>query len=204
MRGLERPTFWIVAGPNGSGKSSLYGNTDIEAFDQSVWIINPDLLTQRIQQVEKLPLHDANVQAVTRIETWLKASIDAHQTVGVETVLSTGKYRPLVEAAKARDFEFRLIFVMLSSPDLNVERVRLRVKKGGHDVPEDSIRKRWTRSLEQLPWFLDRADQAALFDNSGAVPQLIGRKQTGQLLIDRDAPLALREVLGIPRGERPS
>jgi predicted ABC-type ATPase len=82
----ERPTFWMVAGPNGSGKSSLYGNTDIEAFDQSVWIINPDLLTQRIQDVEKLPLDEANVQAVVRIETWLEASIRAHQTVGVETV----------------------------------------------------------------------------------------------------------------------
>lgn len=193
-----------MAGPNGSGKSSLYGNTDIEAFDQSIWIINPDLLTARIQHVEKIPLREANVQAVTRIEAWLKASINAHQTVGVETVLSTDKYRRLVEASKARGFEFRLIYVMLQSPDLNVERVRLRVAKGGHDVPEDRIRKRWTRSLEQLPWFLDQADQAALFDNSGARPQLIGRKQSGSVLIDPDAPLALRQALGLaPRGLRP-
>jgi predicted ABC-type ATPase len=49
MTTFERPTFWMVAGPNGSGKGSLYGNSDIEAFDQSVWIINPDLLTQRIE-----------------------------------------------------------------------------------------------------------------------------------------------------------
>lgn len=193
-----------MAGPNGSGKSSLYGNTDIEAFDQSIWIINPDLLTARIQHVEKIPLREANVQAVTRIEAWLEASINAHQTVGVETVLSTDKYRRLVEASKARGFEFRLIYVMLQSPDLNVERVRLRVAKGGHDVPEDRIRKRWTRSLEQLPWFLDQADQAALFDNSGARPQLIGRKQSGSVLIDPDAPLALRQALGLaPRGLRP-
>lgn len=204
MTANARPTFWIVAGPNGSGKSSLYGNTDIEAFDQSIWIINPDLLTARIQHVEKIPLREANVQAVTRIEAWLEASINAHQTVGVETVLSTDKYRRLVEASKARGFEFRLIYVMLQSPDLNVERVRLRVAKGGHDVPEDRIRKRWTRSLEQLPWFLDQADQAALFDNSGARPQLIGRKQSGSVLIDPDAPLALRQALGLaPRGLRP-
>src|ERR1044071_9802746 len=78
----EKPTCWIVAGPNGSGKSSLYGNTDIEAFDQSIWIINPDLLTRRIQQVEQLSLLEANLQAVRRIEDWLQASIEAHQTVG--------------------------------------------------------------------------------------------------------------------------
>jgi predicted ABC-type ATPase len=196
VKGLEKPTFWIVAGPNGSGKSSLYGNTDIEAFDQSIWIINPDLLTQRIQQVEKLSLHEANMQAVTRIEAWLEASISAHQTVGVETVLSTDKYRRLVEAAKAREFTFQ-------SADLNIQRVRLRVGKGGHDVPEESIRKRWTRSLAQLPWFLDQADQAALFDNSGAVPQLVGRKETGEVVIDPDAPAALKEALGLSREASP-
>lgn len=195
-----RPTFWIVAGPNGSGKSSLYGNTEIEALDQSVWIINPDLLTVRIQQVEGLPLEDANIQAVVRIEAWLDASIRAHQTVGVETVLSTDKYRRLVLAAKERQFDFRLIFVMLSSVDLNVQRVRLRVEKGGHSVPEDRIKSRWGRSLAQLPWFLEQADQAALFDNSGAVPKLIGRKQTGQVRIDPDAPAALKAALGLPQG----
>jgi len=196
----ERPTFWIVAGPNGSGKSSLYGNTDIEAFDQSVWIINPDLLTQRIQQVEKLPLAEANVQAVVRIEAWLEASIRAHQTVGVETVLSTDKYRRLVLDAKQRQFELRLIFVMLSSPDLNVQRVRLRVSKGGHDVPEAKIRQRWTKSLGQLRWFWDQADQAVIYDNSGAVPRLIGRKQRGTTVIDPQAPEALLKSLN-PAGE---
>jgi predicted ABC-type ATPase len=197
VSGGERPTFWIVAGPNGSGKSSLYGNTDIEAFDQSVWIINPDLLTQRIQQVEGLPLNEANIQAVVRIEAWLEASIRAHQTVGVETVLSTDKYRRLVVAAKEHRFEFRLIFVMLQSPDLNVQRVRLRVGKGGHDVPETKIRERWGRSLAQLPWFLEHADQAVMFDNSGPRPQLIGKKQNGMVTIDTDAPVALRQALGL-------
>jgi predicted ABC-type ATPase len=198
----EQPTFWIVAGPNGSGKSSLYGNTDIAAFDQSVWIINPDLLTRRIQQVENLSLRQANLQAVVRIEAWVEASISAHQTVGVETVLSTDKYRRLVLAAKERQFEFRLIFVMLRSPDLNVERVRLRVSKGGHDVPETKIRERCGKSLGQLPWFLQQADQAAIFDNSGAVPRLVGRKREGAILIDPDAPAVLRGALGLlARGE---
>jgi predicted ABC-type ATPase len=198
----EKPTFWIVAGPNGSGKSSLYGNTDIEALDQSIWIINPDLLTLRIQQVEKLSRPEANLQAVRRIEAWLDASIDAHQTVGVETVLSTEKYRRLVLAAKQRQFEFRLIFIMLASPAQNVERVRLRVSKGGHAVPEDKIRSRWTRSLAQLPWFLQQADQAALFDNSDAIPRLVGRKQQGSVVIDPTAPEALRDALGLGSGSK--
>src|SRR5262245_19903820 len=103
-----------------------------------------------------LALDDANPQAVQRIEAWLETSIAAHQTVGVETVLSTPKYRRLVEKAKTLGFEIRLIYVLLDSPQRNVERVRLRVKKGGHAVPEDKILQRYTRSLEQLPWFLEQ------------------------------------------------
>ena len=97
---VEPPIFWIVAGPNGSGKSSTYQTLEYEASARSIWIINPDLLTVRLQQVEGLELQAANLQAVLRIEAWLEVSIRAHQTVGVETVLSTDKYRRLVLAAK--------------------------------------------------------------------------------------------------------
>jgi predicted ABC-type ATPase len=89
---------------------------------------------------------------------------------------------------------------MLQSPDLNVQRVRLRVSKGGHDVSEEKIRARWDKSLAQLSWFLERADQAAIFDNSGAVPRLIGRKEEGAIVLDPQAPDALHVALGlIPR-----
>ncbi len=186
----------MIAGPNGSGKSSLYSNTDIEAFDQSVWIINPDLLTERIRRVENLTLEQANLEAVIRIEIWLEASIRAHQTVGVETVLSTDKYRRLVLAAKKNQFEFRLIYVLLDSPDRNVERVRLRVKKGGHDVPERKVRDRWAKSILQLPWFLEQADQAFMFDNTGASLRQTGLKQGGRIIIDPCAPAVLRAQAG--------
>ena len=151
---IERPIFWIIAGPNGSGKTSAYEDLKIETSARSIWIINPDLLSARIAQTERLSLAKANLAAVRRIEAWLETSIGAYQTVGVETVLSTPKYRRLVKAAKAREFEFRLTYVILDSPDRNVERVKIRVRKGGHGVPETKIRERYDRSLRQLPWFL--------------------------------------------------
>lgn len=173
-----------MAGPNGSGKSTSYGNSDIEEFNRSIWIINPDLLAARIRDVEDLPLGEANLQAVIRIERWLEASIEAHQTVGVETVLSSPKYRRLVALAKTKGFEIRLIYVVLRSPDLSVERLRLRVLNGGHDVPEDKIRERYARWLEQMPWFLDQADRAWVLDNSGSEPRLIAAKEDGAIMID--------------------
>lgn len=161
----------------------------------SVWIINPDLLSARIREVEHLEHYVANLEAVKRIEIWLEASIQAHQTVGVETVLSTPKYRRLVIRAKELGFEVRLIYVLLDSPLRNVERVRLRVAKGGHGVPEGKIIERYGRSLEQLPWFLEQADQAYLFDNSGPTPQLIAEKHHGTIAISEDALPAMVEAV---------
>jgi len=192
----NRPKLWIVAGPNGSGKSTLYDTTLIDDFGRSVWIINPDLLTQRIIDQEGLARDLANREAVERIMAWLEASLKTHHTVGVETVLSTDKYRSLVEAAQARGVEICLVYVMLRSPGLNIERVRMRVARGGHDVPKDKIVARFHRSLTQLPWFLDNADRAYVFDNSGAEPRLVAEKeQDGAIALDPDASEFLRQAL---------
>lgn len=169
----ERPTLWIIAGANGSGKSSAYGMLHVADPLGAVWIINPDELTARIRDQEGFSQEAANVAAVERIEAWLYASVEVHQNIGVETVLSTDKYHRLVETAKARGFQIRLIYVFLATAGLNVERVRIRVSKGGHDVPEDKIRKRRERSLEQFGWFLREADRTDVFDNSGAEPKLV-------------------------------
>jgi predicted ABC-type ATPase len=197
----DGPRLWIVAGPNGSGKTSTYDNADIEDFGRSVWIINPDALAKRIRDIEGLDLVPANVEAVQRIERWLYSSIDAHQTVGVETVLSTPKYRALVSAAKKRKFAIRLIYVLLNSAQLNIERVRLRVAKGGHDVPTDKIVQRRARSLEQLPWFLRESDDAWLFDNSGASPKLIGSKTKGKISLESNALPEVKHAASVAASE---
>ncbi len=169
----DRPVLWIVAGPNGSGKSSLYNRSDIEGWGGSVWIINPDLLTAKIVEQEELKLNDANLAAVERIEAWLEASIEAYLTIGVETVLSSPKYRRLVLKAKAGGFEVRMIYVVLKSVELQAKRIQIRVSEGGHDVPVDKIAARRKRSFEQLAWFLEHVDKCFIFDNSDGEPDVI-------------------------------
>lgn len=180
-KGEAAPSLWIVAGPNGCGKSTAYGRSDVAEFDGSVWIINPDLLTARLRKAEGLAVQDANLSAVQRIETWLDASIDVHQTIGVETVLSTPKYRRLVLKARERGFDVRFIYIYVDTLERQLERIRLRVAKGGHDVPVGKVRARRRRSFLECPWFFWNAHQAWIFDNSGAEPKLVAWKETENL-----------------------
>ena len=181
--GEDAPLLLVIGGPNGSGKSTAYRDTDFEREGRSFWIVNPDLLAARIHHAETLAYDDANRQAVIRIEAWLNACVDVHKSIGVETVLSTGKYRSVVDFAKSRGFQIWFIYVLLDSPERNVERVRLRVARGGHDVPEAKIRDRYVRSLDQMSWFITAADRAWVYDNSGATPDLIARKEAGVLTV---------------------
>lgn len=190
----KQPQFLIIAGPNGSGKSSAYRETHATIGGRSFRIINPDLFAKRIADLEEVDLGDANLEAVRRIEAWLETSILAGHTVGVETVLSTEKYRRLVERAKQLGYAFQFIYVVLDDPLLNVERVRIRVTRGGHPVPEDKIIERYWRSLKQMPWFLRQADRAWLWNNSGAELQRIGDKVDGRLTLYGNVLPAVQEA----------
>jgi predicted ABC-type ATPase len=194
----DSPLFWIIAGPNGSGKSTLYQKTIIKSDDRPFWIINPDKLATEIWEREygsrPAERDEANRHAVDRLYRWLEASVRAYQTVGVETVLSTGKYRALVELAKGLGFEIHLIYVILETPEHCVERVKLRVEKGGHPVPEEKVIARYTRSLEQLPWFLDAADFAAIYDNQFSEPKLMAEKENGVLSVYPNAFESIKTI----------
>lgn len=192
----DRPLLVIIGGPNGSGKSQSYNDTRSEFEGRGFWIVNPDLLTAELIRSEGIDQADANLAAVQRLEAWLYASLDVRRSVGVETVLSTDKYRKLVTQAQLRGYEVWLIYVFLDSPDLNVARVATRVAKGGHAVPEARIRARYERSLAQLPWFLEHVDRAWLFDNSGAAPRLAGRKDERGVTLLEGTPQVLRNALG--------
>jgi predicted ABC-type ATPase len=98
----DAPLLLVIAGPNGSGKSTAYRDTDFEREGRSFWVVNPDLLAARIHQAEGMTYQDANLQAVTRIESWLRSCIDVHKSIGVETVLSTDKYRSAFRRRRPR------------------------------------------------------------------------------------------------------
>lgn len=144
-------------------------------------VINPDLLARRIADREEIDIDPANRLAVERMEAWLRSSIEVYQTIGVETVLSTFKYRALVRLAKAKGFEVRLVYIFIRSLEGQIRRIADRERDGGHHVPRHKIAPRRSRSFRQLAWFLRKADTAYLFDNSGSELKMVAEKSRGTL-----------------------
>ena len=77
---------------------------------------------------------------------------------------------------KALGYAIEIIFLRLKSPELAIKRVALRVKQGGHHVPEPDVRRRYTRGLRNFEQsYHSLADRWAMYENSGATPILIQR-----------------------------
>jgi len=156
-----RPSFTVVAGPNGSGKSSLTaGSSDI--FRQFP-LIDPDTIARTIQVNSK---NSSALAAGREALRQAAAFLEAGCSFAVETTLSGHNYLQMMIDARQRGFEVILIYVGTKNSAINIARVANRVALGGHDVPESDIRRRYERSLRNLPLAIARADHAILLDNS--------------------------------------
>lgn len=115
----------------------------------------------------------------------------------LETTLSGNREPRIVAEARTLVYQIDVVFVCLGDVRLNIGRVKLRVQQGGHFVPEEDIRRRYERSLENLRRILPLADSAVLFDNSGLEHREVARFKDGQLCWqEKEGPAWLERVLG--------
>src|SRR5204863_4878614 len=160
----------IIAGPNGAGKTTfarefLPNEAEVPIFVNADWIaayLSPD---------------DPSAAAI-RSGRMLLQELDQHARAGrsfaFETTLSGLTYLRRIDAWRAAGYEVKLIFLALTSPEEAIERVAMRVQQGGHDIPEDVIRRRFAGGLRNfLKVYRDRVDHWQWFDNSGAPPRLL-------------------------------
>ena len=102
-----------------------------------------------------------------------------HETFAFESTLSGTTYVRLLKQAKHRGFRFHLHYLWLPNPAIAIARVRERVKKGGHDVSETDIRRRFGRGLHHLVnYYAPLADRWAVWDNQTSPPKLLAESET--------------------------
>jgi predicted ABC-type ATPase len=105
--------------------------------------------------------------------------IDNKISFSFETVMSHPEKVDLLKIAQKCGFKTYLYFVATEDPEINVERVQIRVENGGHSVPEDKIRERYVRSLNLLSNAIEFTDRAYIFDNSGGARAFIAEITNG-------------------------
>lgn len=183
-----RPTIHVLAGTNGAGKSSVAG----AAFRKDgADYFNPDEATRRLVEANPgITLELANSIAWLEGKRLLECAIEEKLDLTFETTLGGNTITALLQHAAETGLDVRVLYVGLSSPELHIARVRARVAKGGHDIPEAKIRERYQRSRVNLIHLLPRLTSLRLFDNSeegdpateGPRPKLILHLDEGQIV----------------------
>jgi len=152
----------VAAGTNGAGKSSIVG--EFLAAKGGAYF-NPDLAARELIQ-KGVPTEQANASAWKLGFNALQRAISNNEDFSFETTLGGNTIaRELHQAIKV-GLKIYIWYVGLASPELHIARVRARVGRGGHEIPEAKIRERYPKSLANLVSFIGSAAQVHVFDNS--------------------------------------
>lgn len=161
---------YIIAGPNGAGKTT-FAKTFLPAEAECLNFINADLIAEGLS-----PFKPESV--AFKAGKLLLASIDElvskKESFAFETTLSGLTYIHRIKEWQAVGYEVILYFLKLPDIQMSIERVRLRVAEGGHNVPEDVIKRRYQKGWQNLNAHYKKiVDVWVVFDNSGAIPLVL-------------------------------
>lgn len=182
MSSPPKPRISVLAGVNGAGKSSIGGATVREKKSE---YYNPDEVSRSLRVNDPTLFQaDANAAAWREMVRLLKRAIEEGLDFAFETTLGGTTILRLLVYAASLGIEIYVWYAGLSSPELHIERVRARVRHGGHDISEQDIRRRYEHSLMHLIELLPSLTALRVFDNSVDADPLDGRTPMPMLVLD--------------------
>jgi len=179
------PTVYFISGCNGAGKTTASLTMLPEMLDCKEFV-NADSIASGISpfQPEKVAF-EAGRLMLQRIEQLAKIKID----FAIETTLSSKNHLTKIKALQKQGYEIVLIYFWLNSTELAIERIKERVRRGGHFVPEDIVKRRYYRGIKNLfNNFITLSDYWFIFDNSQSDPIIVaeGIKDVETKIFDQD------------------
>ena len=196
-------SIYVIAGVNGAGKSSVEGET----FRQSrTDYYNPDEAARRLMTANPtLTQAEANSSAWHEGVRLLKRAIDERLEFAFETTLGANTIPRLLRKAARTGSDIYVWYVGLESPELHIARVRSRVARGGHDISEEDIRRRYLHSRFNLLELLPVVRAMRIFDNSAEADPALGitPKPLLVLSMDRGKILGPKDLTHTPTWAKP-
>ncbi len=171
---LASKRILIVAGPNGAGKTT-FATEFLPNEAGCPTFINADMIAAGLNPFEpERYAFRAGRLMLEMIDDYVRRG----ESFAFETTLSGRGYARMIPRWQAQGYEILLHFLRLPTPEMAVARVRLRVREGGHHVPEEVVRRRhaagW-RNFQQI--YRDIVDEWALYDATHTTPIQIERKR---------------------------
>lgn len=174
----------VLAGVNGAGKSSVVGAT---IRDKGGQYYNPDEAAREIIAANPgLGQAEANAAAWEQGRRLLQRAIDEGLDFTFETTLGGNTMPALLAEAAKRGLRVHVFYVGLDSADTCIERVRQRVRAGGHDISDADIRRRYRHSLINLVKLLPVLTGLRVYDNSASADPAIGQAPRPVLVLHMD------------------
>jgi predicted ABC-type ATPase len=193
----SHPYVIVVAGPNGAGKSTAAPSLLRDAFNVSEFV-NADTIAAGLSAFRP---QTVAVSAGRIMLARMRQLAAIRADFAFETTLASRSFAPWLAGLQRSGYHVHLLFLWLPSADLAVSRVGERVRLGGHDVPEEVVRRRYGAGLKNLfHLYLPLADSWQMFDNSGAAgPQQIaaGDGRTVRTMGNPDMWRKLKESLDV-------
>ncbi len=173
MNSPRPPRIYVLAGVNGAGKSSIGG----AAFRQHGGeYYNPDEVAHKLMAANPtLTQADASSAAWHNGVKLLRRAIEQRLDFAFETTLGANTIPRLLAQAASQGIEIYVWYVGLSSPELHIERVQARVRRGGHDIPVEHIQRRYEHSRLNLNEHLPRLTALRVYDNSADADPAAGK-----------------------------
>lgn len=165
------PTLYILAGPNGAGKTTAAYNLLPDVF-KTIEFVNADEIARGISPFN---VDSVVFQAGRIMLERLGQLIKEKKSFAFETTLSGLAYLKFIRLAKQKEFKIILFFVWLDSFDLAQNRVAIRVKKGGHNIPNEVIERRYWKGIRNFSKYAQETDNWYIYDNSGPEYVLIAK-----------------------------
>lgn len=173
-------TLYFIAGPNGAGKTTASMKI-LPTILECEEFVNADEIARGLSPFhpESVAIEAGRLQ-LERIEVLLNKEVN----FSIETTLATKSYVSLIHRAKAKGYKVKLLFFWLPSPEVAIARVRKRVAEGGHNIPEDVIRRRYKAGLRNLfERYMPIVDSWQLRSNADSESQLIAMADTVSTII---------------------
>ena len=193
----------MLAGTNGAGKSSI-GGAMIRAAGADYF--NPDEAARQILEANPgATITEANGAAWLEGKRLLERAIAERGSFAFETTLGGATITKLLASAMDAGIDVHVWYVALNSLDLHIARVRARVSRGGHDIPERDIRRRYDASRHNLIQLLPRLASLRVYDNSSDADPAAAVAPSPELLlhIERGRVMHCCEPASVPVWAKP-